>query len=177
MKLGHFALALVLMAPAGIAAVQDDEIASKIINDPGAPEVRGARAKLVNDANVQGGKALRVTVAKKGVNFWDSVVDSMVKKPIKAGDELILAFQARLQQGDGGATTVTLPFNAIQLSTAPYSTVVSGTADVGAEWKLQQIKGKADKDYAADTVKATIHLGTAKQTVDLGPIIVLNMGQ
>ena len=176
MKLGHIALVLALMAPAGIAAAQDDS-ASKIINDPGAPEVRGAKAKLVNDAKAQGGKALRVTVAKKGANAWDSVVESAVKKPIKAGDQLILAFQARLQQGDGGATTATLPYNAIQLSAAPYSSVVQGSADIGAEWKLQQIKGKAAKDYAAGTAKVTIHLGNAKQTVDFGPIIVLNMGQ
>lgn len=176
MKLGHLALALLLMTPAAISAAQDD-IASKIINDPGAPVIRGAKAKLIDDANVQGGKALRVTVAKKGVNAWDSVVESAVKKPIKAGDQLILAFQARLQQGDGGATTVTLPYNAIQLSAAPYSSVVQGSVDIGTEWKLQQIKGKADKDYAADTVKATIQLGNAKQTVDLGPIIILNMGQ
>lgn len=177
MKLRPFVLALALIAPASIAVAQDDDIASKIINDPGAPEVRGAKAKLVNDPNAQGGKALRVTVAKKGANAWDSVVESAVKKPIKAGDQLILAFQARLHQGDGGATTGTLPYNAVQLSAAPYSSVVQGSADIGPEWELQEIKGKADKDHAAGTAKVTIHLGNAKQTVDLGPIVLLNMGQ
>lgn len=165
----------VAIAPAAQVGAAQDDIADKIINDPGAPDVRGAKAKLVDDAKAQGGKALRVTVAKKGANPWDSVVESAVSKPIKAGDSIILAFQARLEKGD--AATATLPYNAIQLSAAPYSAVISGTADIGPEWKLQQIKGKADKDYAAGTVKATIQLGNARQTVDLGPVMVVNMGQ
>lgn len=175
MKIGMLALACVLVVGSTAAVAAQDDLATKIVNDPGAPQVRGAKARLVNDPNAQGGKALRVAVAKKGTNNWDSVVESAIKKPIKAGDSLILAFQARLEKG--AAATATLPFNAIQLNAAPYSTIISGPVDVGPEWKLQQIKGKADKDYAADTVKATIQLGDAARTVDLGPIMVINMGQ
>jgi hypothetical protein len=39
------------------------------------------------------------------------------------------------------------------------------------------VKGKADKDYPAGALNVSLHLATAKQTVDLGPVFVLDMGQ
>jgi hypothetical protein len=170
------AACLLVAAPATVALAQTD-LASKIINDPGAPEVKGAKAKLVDDALVQGGKALRVTVAKKGQNNWDSVVESSIAKPIQAGDTLIITFEARLEKSDDGATTAIIPFAAVQEKAAPYGAVVSGQATIGPEWKLHQIKGKATRSYAADALKATIQIANAKQTIDFGPIVVLDTGR
>ena len=167
---------LLVVAPVAAVVAQPD-LASRIANDPGAPQVNGAKAKLVDDAAVQGGKALRVAVAKKGQNNWDSVVESSINKPVKTGDKLVLMFEARLEKIDGGATSATIPYAAIQLKAAPYTSVISGQAPIGAEWKPHRIEGRADRDYAADALKATIQLGNAKQTVDFGPVVVLNMGQ
>ena len=170
-------IAACLIALAPVAAAAQTDLASRIVNDPSAPEVNGAKAKLVDDAAAQGGKALRVTVAKKGQNNWDSVVESPILKPVKAGDRLVLTFEARLEKGDGGATTATIPYSAVQLKAAPYTGIVSGSAEIGPEWKLHKVEGKADKDYGAGALKATIQIGNAKQTIDFGPIVVLNMGQ
>ena len=172
----RFALALgcafagLLLAP---AVAQD----LNIINDPGAPQVQGAPGRLRDDPGVQGGKALRIVVHAKGANPWDVAVESPVNKPIKAGDNLLFAFWARLEKGEGGATTTTLPFNGVQLSAAPYTTLFAGPAEITAEWKLHEVRGKADADHAPGTLKATIQLATAAQTVDLGPIFVVNLGQ
>jgi hypothetical protein len=165
------ALAGLLLAP---AAAQD---ALNIINDPGAPQVNGASGRLRDDANVQGGKALRVVVRARGANPWDVAVESPITQPVKAGDQLLLAFWARLEKGEAGATTTTLPYNAVQLAAAPYTTVLTGPAEITSEWKLHEVRGKADADHAAATLKATIHLAGAAQTVDLGPIFVVNLGQ
>jgi hypothetical protein len=159
-----------LLAP---ASAQDLDI----INDPGAPQVSGASGRLRDDPAVQGGKALRVVVRERGANPWDAAVESAITQPVKAGDELLLAFWARLEKGEGGATTTTLPYNAVQLSAAPYTALFSAPAEVGAEWKLHEVRGRADADHAAGTLKATIHLATAAQTVELGPIFVVNLGQ
>ena len=148
-----------------------------IINDPGAPAVNGASGRLRDDASVQGGKALRVVVRAKGANPWDVAVESAIAKPVKAGDQLLFAFWARLEKGEGGATATTLPFNGVQLSAAPYTALFAGPAEITSEWKLHEVRGKADADHAAGTIKATIHLATAAQTVDLGPIFVVNLGQ
>lgn len=161
------------------SAVQSsaDAIIPKIANDPSAPTVNGAKAKLVDDPKAQGGKALRVVVRKKAANIWDSSVESMLTKPLVKGDKLILMFEARLHEGPDGATSASIPNAAIQMASAPYTTLGSGQPALTGEWKSFRYEGVADKDYAAGAVKATIHIGNTKQVVDFGPIIVLNMGQ
>ena len=164
--------------PASILATLDpDTIANKIVNDPGSPSVNGGRGSLVADSRVMGGKALRVQVPAKGKNAWDISVASALKKPIKAGDKLLLVFPARLEKGENGATATTLPWNAVSLTSPPWSGIIGGPADIGADWKTIEINGKADKDYAAGSLAVGIQLATARQTVDLGPIVVLDLGQ
>ena len=175
--MNKFLVAALLLGFATAAVAEDPgDLAKKIINDPGDPHVDGAKASLRDDPAVQGGKALRVQVAKKGANPWDAMIGGPVNKPIKAGDKLILAFWARLEKGENGATT-TLPYNAVQLASAPYSTVISGSNDIGPDWKMYQVTGKSDRDYGSGQVKVTIQLATAKQTVDFGPIMLFDMGQ
>src|SRR5258708_741996 len=109
-----WAVAILALTPA-IAFGQDAaDLMKQIVNDPGAPEVNGARASLVADPKVQGGRALRVQIPHKGVNPWDSTVGGAIKKPVANGDRLLLLFSARLEKGEGGVTTTTLPYNAIQ---------------------------------------------------------------
>lgn len=175
MKLGAFVAGVLLMAlPLGPAAAQDG---LNIVNNPAEPQVSGASAKLRDDPAVQGGKALRITVRGKGGNPWDVAVESAIEKPVKAGDSLLFAFWARLEQGEDGASSSTLPYNAVQLSAAPYTGLFVAPVTIGPEWKLHEVRGKAEHDHAAGTLKATIHLATAKQTVDLGPLFVVNLGQ
>lgn len=169
------AVALSVAVPVAVYAAQDD-LAKQIINDPSNPQVDGAKAALHDDPKVQGGRALRVQVARKGDHPWDASVGGTINKPVKAGDKLLLAFSARLEKGDNGATTTTLPYNAIQLAAEPYSAVINGSGEIGPDWKMLQVTGKADKNYAAGTLKVTIQLATAKQTVDFGPIVVLDTG-
>lgn len=164
------ALAALPISPAG---AQDELV---IINDPAAPQVNGVRPRLLDDPAVQGGKALRVPVRRKGKNPWDVSVQTALTQPVTAGDQLLFAFWARLEEGEEGATTATLPSNAVQQSSAPYDWLFGGPVELGPEWKLHEIRGKAGKDYAAGTLNATIHLANAKQTVDFGPIFVINLG-
>lgn len=163
-------------AASTLATLDPNTIASKIVNDPSAPEVRGAQGKLFDDPKVTGGKGMRIEVARKGQNAWDVSVNSALKKPVKAGDTLLFVFPARLVRGENGAMTTTLPWNSVSLTSPPWSGVIGGPADIGPDWKMIEIKGKADKNYAAGTLGAGIQLATAKQTVDLGPLIVLDLG-
>ena len=174
-KLLTFAVSLAVAAPA--VAIQGDDIASKIINDPSAPQIVGAKSSVRKDDKVQGGKALRIVVPAKGKNNWDAFANSSIQKPVKAGDNLVLAFWARLEKGEGGAASSTLPFAGVQVSSPPYPSLFTEAVLVGPEWKLHQVKGKADKDHAAGTLGVSIHMANAKQTIDLGPVFVLNMGQ
>jgi hypothetical protein len=174
--LTYLLLGLLMALPVQPAVGQDD-IVDKIINVPGSTTLTGAKGKNRKDEGVQGGKALRITVPRKGANVWDIAASSAIGKPVRAGDRLVLAFWARLHEGENGATSVTLPYGGIQLAKAPYTTVVGGPVTIGAEWELHEVKGKSDKDYAAGELSATIHLASGKQVVDLGPVFVLDMGQ
>ena len=148
-----------------------------IVNSPlpGTLRVDGIRQKprVRKDEQVQWGQAIRVEVPGKSDKTWSVAVASDVKKAVKAGDELVLAFWARVEKGDGGATTASLPYNAVQLSSAPYSALFSGGVEIGPEWKLYEVKGKADRDYAPGEINASIHLATGKQVIDIGPVFVL----
>jgi hypothetical protein len=168
---------LCLVALAAPAPAQQGDLTQQIVNDPGAPEVTGAKAALRDDPVVQGGKALRIQVPGKGKNPWDSALASPVKKPVKAGDKLLLAFYARLEKGENGATTATLPFNGVQLADSPWSPIFQEAVQIGPEWKLVQVKGKADRSYPAGKLRVAIHLASGKQVIDLGPIILLDQGQ
>ena len=166
------AAAVAFFAAAPLAAEPAD-----IINNPGAPQFNGAKVSIHDDAKVQGGKAIRVEVPGKGKNVWDSAVESPVTKPVQAGDRLVLAFYARLEKGENGATNVTLPFAGVQLASDPYTPLFNQAVEIGPEWKLVQVSGAAGKAYAAGTLKAAIHLATAKQVIDFGPVAVLDLGK
>ena len=153
-----------------------DDLASKIVNDPGEPQVNGAKATLHDDSRVQGGKALRIQVKGKGANPWDAAIESPVRKPVKAGDQIVLAFSARLERSDSRAPIAAFPFAGVQLATAPYTSIAQNGFELGTDWKMIEIRGKADRDYPAGSLKVSIHLATAKQTVDFGPVIVLDLG-
>jgi hypothetical protein len=58
----------------------------------------------------------------------------------------------------------------------PYTALFTGPATIGPEWKMVEIKGKADRAYAGGQLNVSVHLATAKQVVDLGPVFVLDMG-
>ena len=158
-----------------------DDLLNKIINRPPVTAWRidgiSGKPKIITDPAVQYGKAVRIDVPGKGENPWSIAAANSIDKPVKAGDNLILAFWARLEKGENGATAATLPYNAIQMAGEPYTALFSGPATIGTNWKMVEIKGKADKAYAGGQLNVSIHLATAKQVVDLGPVFVLDMGQ
>jgi len=182
-KLAILAVAAAAIAAPCAAVAQDgaDDILKQIVNRPPVTAwhldgVTG-KPKVHDDPAVQYGKAVRVDVPGKGENPWSIAASNPIDKPVKAGDNLVLAFWARLEKGENGATTATLPYNAIQMANAPYTALFNAPATIGPEWKMVEIKGKADRNYAGGQLNVSIHLATGKQVVDLGPVFVLDTGQ
>lgn len=171
---------MMLAAPAAAQSGADD-ITSKIISIPAptAFRVDGATsgAAVRTDSLVQGGKALRVPVPARSEQTWATSVAVPINRAVHAGDNLVLAFWARLEQGEDGATTAQLPYNSVQLASAPYTAVFAGPATIGREWKMYEVRGRADRDYAKGDLNVSLHLATGKQVIDLGPVFVLDMGK
>ena len=78
-------------------------------------------ARVRTDPSVQGGKALRVPVPGRSEQAWTVAIAVPISQAVHASDNLVLAFWARLEEGDNGATSATLPYNAVQLSSEPYT--------------------------------------------------------
>ena len=51
-----------------------------------------------------------------------------------------------------------------------------GPATIGPEWQIRGAR-RANQDYAAGALNVAMHLATGHQTVDIGPVFVLDMGQ
>jgi len=183
-----WAACLIVLAPAAAAPVaaqqaSADDIVRHIISIPNPRAYRvdgtqnGARGQVRDDPGVQGGKALRVQVPRRSAQAWDTAVSVPINRPVHAGDNLVLAFWARLEQGEDGATSAALPSNAVQLSAAPYTSVFGGAVTVTPQWQMFEIHGQANRDYAADSLNVSMHLATGHQIIDIGPVFVLDMGQ
>lgn len=163
--------ALAACLPASGALAQAKE---EVLNEPSANWSvygTGQTHKGRRDKEVQGGGAMRVTIAAKPANPWDAGASSPISKPIKKGDKLILAIWVRLISG--GADGKTSIAAAIQRASAPYDPIVNGQVDLGPAWKLVHIEGTAQADFAAGTANVALSLGTAAHVIDLGPVYVM----
>lgn len=169
----------VLALPLAAVAAQDTaaSLAERLLNDPrvealqpyGQPILPVVRA----DKGVKFGKALRVRL-KGDKEFWRIGVVTPLLKPVKKGDLIVIAFWARASGTENGAPG---RIGRVQLEATPViRTIFEQGFDIGPEWKMYQLKGVADRDYAPRALNAAMHLDAAKQLLDLGPLFVLNYG-
>lgn len=177
MRCTGFAAILMLLG-AVVPALGDDDIASKMVNDPtvgwGAMG-KGAKVELYKDPTVQGGMAERLTIGGKSANPWDCGAHVAIVKPLKQGDVLLLAFWAKAETPPAGSTTI--DFNAnIQNESAPYNSFGSAALQVGPQWKMYLVVATADKDYKESGAGAQLQLATGALVIDLGPLFILNYG-
>ncbi|MDR3526133.1 MAG: glycoside hydrolase family 5 protein [Rhizomicrobium sp.] len=162
-----------------ISPLRAEASLSQTVNDPSAAwNVSGtlATAELIKDPEVTGGTAERIKIAAKGANAWDVVAYTPTTKPVHKGDVLLLAFWAKAFEPPKGRER-SIVVAKLQLSEAPYTGLGSDTAlRVTAGWKLYYVNGVADKDYAAGKIGASLQLASAAQTLDFGPIVILDFG-
>lgn len=161
---------------AGAASAQGD-ILQKAINQPGLNYTVSGTAqttKRVKDSGVVGGEALRVQVGEKGPDNYSVQAVSPLTKPIVKGHRVVVAIWARAPRLTGDATTP-IPFFGVIGPAPGYAPIASGPAQVGAVWKLYDVKGTASADLAANAATVVVHLAAAKATIDLGPVFVIDL--
>ena len=101
-------IAAAMLLCAAVPALSGDDLTSKMVNDPSQGwngYGNGTKAELYDDAGVQGGKAVRLTIAGKAANPWEAGARIPIAKPLKEGDVLLLAFWAKAETPPEGATT------------------------------------------------------------------------
>lgn len=95
--------------------------------------------------------------------------------PIRAGDALLIAFDARAISSDhaSGHGAITLAWSQ---ASAPYRKCFIHRVDVGHGWQPHLLRGKADRDYAPGEGKLEMWLGDRRQVLEIGGVTVFNFG-
>jgi hypothetical protein len=161
----------------GAVAIAQEDIWTKTINNDTngvwnfQPDRPKAKVIKVDDERIQ--HAYRIKVAK-GANPWDVQASSPVQGAINEGDVVMLMYYARaVEAAEGGSS-----LNArVQQNAAPYTAVMDFTAPLTDEWKNYCAHRVATASLAANGGNVSIHLATANQVIELGPVFVFNFGK
>jgi len=132
----------------------------------------------VKDKAVTGGAGVRIQVTAPSPDEpWENSAGQGVDGKITKGDVITIAFWAKAEPVDGGPPTANLSSVGVQQTTSPWGGIVGGSVAVtSGEWKLYTVSGRASMDAEKGAAGVGVHLGSAKQTVVLGPLFVLDFG-
>jgi hypothetical protein len=154
----------------------EEDIASRLINKDtnGTWNIQPDKPKSKHiKADVEGGYAFRVK-ATKGANPWDVQASSPVAGAINEGDVIMLHYFARAEEPAEGGSALTAR---IQLAASPYTSLLEMTSKISGEWKSYCAFRVATMSVPEKKSSVSIHLATAKQVIDLGPVLVFNFGK
>jgi hypothetical protein len=132
----------------------------------------------VKDKTVTGGGGVRIKViAPTPDQPWANGAGQPVDGKIAKDDVITIAFWAKAEPVDGGPATANISSAGIQQTASPWGGIVGGNVVVtGGEWKLYTVNGRASMDAEKGQAGVGLSLGSAKQTVVLGPLFVLDFG-
>jgi hypothetical protein len=154
----------------------DDDILKHLINSPNSASwiAYGSQtSKQIKDAGVQGGAAFEVQVTAAGPQTYSTAAQQDITAPIKKGDKLIAVLWLKANTKD----TAPVPLHLrMQVNSGSYDGVVDGDITIDNTWKRYPLQGVATADHPKGSTVLVVHLGQAKQTIDLGPAFVLDMG-
>lgn len=132
--------------------------------------------RLRADEGIPAGKMRRVEVKKQGPKPFNVVAIGDVDGGISKGDTIFIALWARAHELFDGSATGQLSAIVLERGSPNYARVARGSTTVGTDWKLYFVSGTADRDFAPGSTHISIHLAGVKQTIDLGPWFVFNLG-
>jgi hypothetical protein len=157
--------------------VAEEDIWSKTINNesngtwnvlPDKPKPKYFEVK-----GIPGEHAFRIK-ASKGVNPWDVQASSPIQGAINEGDVIMLMYYARAAEPAEGGSTLNAR---IQMNAPPWTSVLDMTSPITEEWKSYCAHRVATATLAEKKSSVSLHLATAKQVIELGPVFVFNFGK
>ena len=130
------------------------------------------KTRIIDDASMPGGKALRVRVAKAGKNPWESGVSGPIAGAIEKGDALIAVVYLKSASGSGQIANAGL-----QLNSEPYTALFSESISVGSGVQRVFLSGVAERDYKNGEAGYFFQVAGQKQTLFMGPLFIFNLGK
>jgi hypothetical protein len=93
---------------------------------------------------------------------------------IHEGDTIMLTYYARAAEPAEGGSKLTAR---VQLAGPPYSSILDITSDISGEWRSYCGFRVSNANIDEKKSSVSIHLATAKQVIELGPVLVFNFGK
>lgn len=134
------------------------------------------RRRIVDDEDVPGHKALRVQVRRRGQNPWDVQARAPIGGEIAEGDKVFMAVWFRAHVPDEATGVGLITGSNIELNAAPYTRIVASSVHADGTWREYYASGVATRDYASGEAAVVFHLAAAKQTIEIGPVFVFDLG-
>jgi hypothetical protein len=150
-----------------------------LLNDPGA--VFGFGSGLTTQQivvpEISGGKAVRTVMAHPAAQAWDAGASSPITGTIHKGDVILVAAYVRVTEASPGSQAGLIAELGVHMSQSPWTAVATASASVPkGQWTWVYASGVATVDYPAGSVGFGMQLGCCQQTLDIGPVFVLNLG-
>ncbi len=152
---------------------------ARMINTPGIAnwKVNGTtEIQTVPAPMIKGGQALSVNVPRTMQNPWDISVTTPVIEAISRGDTIFLAVQIRASKADNEAQSGVISASKIEENGGAWTAIADTGGQVSSEWTTFYSSGVATQDYSAGATHITVHIGAARQTIELGQAYAFNLG-
>ncbi|HMB96829.1 MAG TPA: endo-1,4-beta-xylanase [Tepidisphaeraceae bacterium] len=121
-------------------------------------------------------KAAHVTVLKPSKNAWDvQLISPTTKQAVHRGDVIFFAVEARCVQSDQDTGEGEINGN-LQLAHAPWTPSTYFETAVGRDWQTIYASGVSFDNFAAGDLELALHMARISQTLEIGNVIVLNLG-
>jgi hypothetical protein len=135
----------------------------------------GMTRAIVPAKGMPGGSASAINVSAQGKNVYDAGINVPVPEALTEGDVITIAFVARTMSAETetGAGKVALR---VQHNKPPYNGFGDNVINIGPNWKSYQLRTQARMDIPAGEAVVALHVAGAKQSIEIGPVYVLNAG-
>jgi len=161
------------------AASAKNDITQKIVSDPGAFwQIWGPiKASYLSDSRVDGGAVQRLAIAPKPSRPWDAGAFVTVSRPVRKGDILLMTFWARSESAPAGSDLIIVTGRVYENVPGGVDLTSNQTFLIGRQWKPYFISLRLTKDYPGGVLAGGLLVGTGEQTIDFGPVSVIDFGQ
>ena len=160
---------------AAVLQALDEAIPGTFLHDPLSLEWVNqgddVRTKVVAAPELNTGQALSIRNKTRHTNPWDAAVNIPITEPVASGDRVQVYYWLRTSKPPKGSDTASVNVF-LGRNEEPYDNIVATTLQPGSEWELKSVTGTAGADFPAGKLKLEFQIGSAKQTVELGPVYV-----
>ena len=130
---------------------------------------------VVDDETVAGDKAFRAQNANARKNVWDAATVKYLAGRISPRDKVVMLLIARAEELPANADNGKL-LASIQESEEPWPTLFKKEIEIGPEWGLHAIAASAKRAFPVGKTQVVFQYGDTAQTIDFGPLFILNLG-